>query len=786
MEKSTNQEIVRERVQKEVTIGEEAHVSNKEEDIVASKEELVRDDNVEEHVPNKEGDTVAEITEATVAVIEESETKVAIIENTKEDSLTPPIGEMTAFSEKPMSYLPLFFFLTSLIYLELALHLIIYRSMDAKIIYPIIFTLPLAFLFTFLTGIFSWKANKIVMLITTGLICFIYGLQLVYYDVFKVFFSVQSLGMADDAIAGFGDQVGVAIWSNLPSLLIMFLPMALLPWILHRFYSMERRTLKQQGVLLLLVPGMHILALTSLLIYGKGDHTPFDLYHKTKIPELSGKQLGIATLVRFDVFKNIKGNDEFILADTGAIPWEGATVTPPMPTAIPQITEALKPEGNNQGVPDVAPSPSPTPTPIPIDTSPNIIEIDFAALIKQEKKETVQTLHKYFDSVTPTNKNEYTGMFEGYNLILITAEGFSPYAVHEEVTPTLYRLTKEGFVFNNFYTALWQTSTSDGEYVALTGMIPVGTRSMYHSRSNLMPFALGNQFRLLGVDSKAYHNHSYTYYQRNETHPNLGYNFTGVGNGLILDSDVWPESDLEMINHTVDLYMEEEPFHVYYLTVSGHMNYTFTGNSMSYRNRALVEHLPYSSDSKAYLACQIELDRALETLIKELEEAGVADRTVIALSADHYPYGWDKQYIDELAGHEVDPRFEIYRNHFFIWNSAMEESIIVEEPCSSLDILPTLSNLFGITYDSRLLMGQDIFSDAPPLVILNNRSFVTDKVMYHSESGEITLMTEEELPENYISNMNKIIKNKFSVSQQIVKQDYYSYLFPNYPEEFMK
>ena len=112
------------------------------------------------------------------------------------------------------------------------------------------------------------------------------------------------------------------------------------------------------------------------------------------------------------------------------------------------------------------------------------MDIDFEELARNEDNQAIRTLHNYFASVKPTNKNEYTGMFEGYNLILITAEGFSPYAVHKEVTPTLYKLVNEGFVFNNFYTALWQTSTSDGEFVALTGLIPVGTRSMYKVRNN--------------------------------------------------------------------------------------------------------------------------------------------------------------------------------------------------------------------------------------------------------------------------------------------------------------
>jgi phosphoglycerol transferase MdoB-like AlkP superfamily enzyme len=478
-------------------------------------------------------------------------------------------------------------------------------------------------------------------------------------------------------------------------------------------------------------------------------------------------------MTRIDIFRLLSPEDELVLADTMS-----ANVTTPIPTGIPTpvVTPDVRP--TEPAKPDATPTPTPLPTPTPIDTSPNVMEIDFKVLAEKEKNKTIKTLHNYFASVTPTNKNEYTGKFKGYNLIMITAEGFSPYAIHEEKTPTLYRLVREGFVFNNFYTALWQTSTSDGEYVAMTGLIPQGTRSMFKGRKNQWPFSLGHQFNKLGVASKAYHNHTYTYYQRNETHTNMGYLWKAKGNGLELPSDCWPESDLEMIDATVEEYAEEEQFHVYYLTVSGHMNYTFTGNSMASRNKELVQDLPYTEDAKAYIACQIELDRALESLLTKLEAAGVADRTVIALSADHYPYGWEKYKLDELAGHTIDPNFEIYKNHFVLWNPGMEENIIIEEPCSSLDILPTLSNLFGLEYDSRLLMGQDILSDAEPLVVLSNRSFITDKVMYNSANGETTLLTKEPLPEGYIKNLNKIVKNKFSVSKSMLEDDYYRYVLP--------
>jgi phosphoglycerol transferase MdoB-like AlkP superfamily enzyme len=664
---------------------------------------------------------------------------------------------------------PLSFILGSLLYLEIVLHVINYRSLDMKILYPILFAIPISILSIFFTGLFSEMINRILLWIFTAVACLIFAVQLIYFYIFNVYFSFQSLGMADDALTQFSSEVITAIRANIPGLILILLPLAVLGIFFNRRIDFSRRGLKLQTLLLATSVTFHILALISLLVFGKKDYSPYDLYHNSRVMDLCGKELGITTMTRFDLRKLMIGDDELALAeaitmqtDVNNVP---ANTPTPVPTKLP--TQA-----------GTTPKVTQKPTQIPVDISPNVMEIDFTELAKKEDNKLFKTLDEYFASVTPTNKNKYTGMFKGYNLILITAEGFSTYAVNAEKTPTLYKLTHEGFIFSNFYTALWQTSTSDGEYCALTGLIPTGTRNMYKGRKNDWPLSLGNQFGKLGVASKAYHDNTYTYYERNETHPNLGYDFTGKGNGLKLEHpEYWPESDLEMINSTIDDYINEEQFHVYYMTVSGHMNYTFAGNMMSYKNKDKVAELPNSEEVKAYIACQIELDKALEQLIAKLEEAGVADHTVIALSADHYPYAWEKSIIDEAAGHEVDPNFELYKNCFILWNAGMKEKVIIDKPCSSLDILPTLSNLFGLKYDSRLLMGQDILSDSMPLVILSNRSFITDKVMYNALTGGVTKLTKEELQEDYVSNINKIVKSKFSISESILKEDYYRHIF---------
>lgn len=665
---------------------------------------------------------------------------------------------------------PVLFMIITMVYLEVVLHFLIYHEFNAKIIYPILFAIPVGIVIGFITGLFGRIVNKLLLWIITGFICILFNVQLIYFYVFKVFFSFGTLGMAGEAFRDFGKEVIAAIKANIGGVILLFLPFIILVALVSRQIDYRRRKLPEQLILAGGFVVFQIIAVSSLLFFGKGPSSPYELYHTSKVPDMLGKQLGIVTLTRVDISKLVIKDEDLELADTVTLPQTATT-----PTKAP----------SNEPVVTQAPGVTLPPTPTPIDTSPNVMDIDFAALAANEKDDTLRKMDEYFAAQIPTNKNEYTGMFKGYNLIQITAEGFSPYAVNEKVTPTLYKLVNSGFVFTNFYTALWQTSTSDGEFANLLGLIPAGSRNMYAGRNNLWPFTLAHQFNLLGVQSRAYHNHTYTYYERDKTHPNLGYLYKGKGNGLELEHpDIWPESDLEMIQATVDEYVHDDQFHVYYLTVSGHMNYSFTGNMMSYKNREAVADLPYSDEVKAYIACQIELDKALEELIRRLEEAGVADRTVIALSADHYPYGWDKEKYDEIAGHKVDPVFEIYRNNFILWCEGMEENIVIDKPCSSIDILPTLSNLFGLEYDSRLLMGQDILSDAAPLVILSNRSFITDKVMYNSETGEVINLTDEPLPDGYVDNMIKIVRNKFNISKNILNQDYYRHVFSNYPEEF--
>lgn len=425
---------------------------------------------------------------------------------------------------------------------------------------------------------------------------------------------------------------------------------------------------------------------------------------------------------------------------------------------------------------------------------PRELDIDFELLHSLADNDKQTWLADYIQGLTPTTTNEYTGIFEGYNLIYLTAEGFSPYAVREDLTPTLYRLIHSGFVFENYYVPLWQTSTSDGEYINCTALIPDGQFSMRKSSVNNMAFTLPRFFEQEGVVSYAYHNNSLSYYDRYLTHPNLGYDFRGCKLGKLSQEEwgdkifpmenpnAWPASDLEMMQGTVPQYINNERFHVYYMTVSGHMYYNFKGNAMSYKNREAVAGLEMSENARAYIACNMELDKALAYLLEQLEAAGKLENTVICMSADHYPYAMTEEQYEELAGRDLSEGMDMYRNNLILWNVAMEEEpVYVKKACGSMDIVPTLLNLFGFSYDSRMYAGRDIFSDEEGMVIFNDRSFVTDSCIYNRKSKDTIWLTDEEGNaivseegrEEYLSRKKQELKDRYQFSAYILQENYY-------------
>lgn len=673
----------------------------------------------------------------------------------------------------------LLFFPLTLVYCELVFHLLVFEQLNSEVLLPCLVALAVGCVPAALTSVFSRRINLILSWVFLSVIVFVYCGQRIYYYVFKFFMTPTAMGGNTRAFTEFFGQVASAIWDCRGAVLIFAVLFGLLGFLLKKRIVGEKLQWKLPLAVFAGGIGFGIVLYLALPLFGRDPMMPYDLLHEKWVQEFGYRRLGVAASVTQDcVMAFVKEEqdveEEIEYVSVPVVPViETKPTEAPVPTAEPVPTEAAGDTGET--APDATPTatPSPTPTPTPIDTSPNIIDIDFESLLENETSSKVKELHKYFSVAEGTRKNQYTGMFEGYNLISLCAEAFSPYLISEERTPTLYRMFSEGFQFTNFYQGIWYTSTSDGEYLMNTGLYPRQYNCMTKTHDNLMSFCLGNQFSRLGYECNAYHNNTYDYYNRHLSHPNMGYEYKGIGNGL-KPQNAWPESDLLMVEETLQDYINAEKFHTYFMTVSGHKNYLFSQNSMARKNKELVADLDYSEPVLTYIAANMELEHALAYLVEELEKVGKLDKTVFVLTADHYPYGLTDEEMVELRGAPFETDLDLYRGCLLIWNSAMEGPIVSDKPCSNVDVLATVSNLFGLEYDSRMLSGNDILSDSPGYVLFDNRSFITEYCQYDTRTKELIVKEGITLPDGYVDTMRDVMETKFDIANKILNLDYYS------------
>ena len=394
------------------------------------------------------------------------------------------------------------------LYLELLYHLSIFKSFNLKEIFFItIFSLVFSLFINLITSLFSKRINKWLYIFLLSFLCIIFIAQFINFQFYENIISIYSF-IHGGQVFEFWSAIFGVFTSNIIYMLLFILPIVLL-LVFNKKIVVSKLDFKSIIYKLIIFVIVFIISVLSLNVDKKDIYGAKNLYYYKHVPNSSAQTLGLITTMRLDLERIITNFEERVIINNDT------------------------PKEDNKD---------------------------------NKKDKTIKDIHVYMNNEQATEKNEYTGMFKGKNLIAIVAEAFSPIAINEELTPTLYKLTHEGFHFTNFYTPIYYVSTSDGEYVTLTGLLPKeGVWSFYVSRNNYLPYTYGNAFKSIGYQTNAYHNGRYKYYDRNLSHPNMGYNYMACGNGMekVMNCKPWPQSDLEMINGTFDKYSDKSPFVTY-------------------------------------------------------------------------------------------------------------------------------------------------------------------------------------------------------------------------------
>lgn len=417
------------------------------------------------------------------------------------------------------------------------------------------------------------------------------------------------------------------------------------------------------------------------------------------------------------------------------------------------------------------------------DYSRHIDDTNWINLNNETTNSNYKLLNEYFMNREITEKNEYTGMFKGKNLIVIMLESVNEIFINPEYYPTFYKMYTEGWSFENSYSPRNSCSTGNNEMSGMVSLFSINRSCTANNyKNNKYEQSIFGVFNQAGYQTSSYHNYTEKYYYRSTIHKNMGSGaYYGVSDLNIAYDDAYKEwpSDVLLMEETMNRIDTNNPFMAWITTVTSHQPY-YLSSEMGDKHLSLFEDKNYSTSLKRYMSKLKELDLALERLLQLLEERGVLEDTVIVMFGDHYPYGLDQNDINAALDYNVKENNNVDKTPFVIYNSEIEGKHF-EQYTSYMNILPTVANLFDLDYDPRYYAGEDILSPKyinsyKNRVVLADGSWENSIAKYNATNGKITYFTDQTYSNEDIIEYNKEINNMIKMSNLAIKTNYFNYL----------
>lgn len=367
-----------------------------------------------------------------------------------------------------------------------------------------------------------------------------------------------------------------------------------------------------------------------------------------------------------------------------------------------------------------------------------------------------------------------TGAFAGKNLILIMMESVDDWLVTPEYMPNLYRLEQEGVDFRNYYAPIFlAAATFNSEFTANTGLIApeYQVRNSYYSE-HALPYSLPNLFRDAGYRARSFHAANPSIYNRGQIHLNFGYESYSDYGDLGMD-DYMLDSQLL---RGYDQIVSDEPFFSFIITYSGHGPYTTEQQNISEphldRARAVIDYstVPYTTEAQKEeytraVAQAMETDAFIGGLRERLEADGHAEDTVLMLFTDHYcKYFSDTELIEAIKG--TSDHNLLSNVPFVIWTEGITPQVY-DKYVSTMDIAPTVVDLFSLDADLRYYIGNDMFGPDGGVVYFRNYAWYDGK----------TYDTGNDASSNpAVLAMREQAREQLDVSQDTFRYDYFACL----------
>lgn len=428
---------------------------------------------------------------------------------------------------------------------------------------------------------------------------------------------------------------------------------------------------------------------------------------------------------------------------------------------------------------------------------------------------------EYFNS-EDTNKyngkNKYTGILEGYNIVYVHMESMQDFLMNlkfngEYVTPELNKLANEGMFFTNFYSPISTGTSSDAEYMMLTGLLPSSSGTVFVTYSDNTFNSLPKYLKERNYYTFSMHGNYASMWNRSNVHPRMGYDNMFFHDDFEFDEEkdkigLGINDKLffkQVVNKLEKIEEENNNYFGTVITLSNHSpfanNELFTYDINDYTKDKLGDLVSTcylcEKDVGRYIKSAHYADEALGDFLKYIKNSNYFKNTVFVFYGDHdaklsykdmnYLYNYD--YTTGDLKLESDPTYIEYDSYDYyldkkvpliIWtknkNLSKKLNGKVEYTMGMYDVVPTLNNMLNI--DNKYVLGHDIFNiKNNNTVAFPNGNFITNKVYYNNSTGEYKIIDNKKdiiLSSNYISNNVKYTEKILSVGNSIINYDLFN------------
>jgi len=371
--------------------------------------------------------------------------------------------------------------------------------------------------------------------------------------------------------------------------------------------------------------------------------------------------------------------------------------------------------------------------------------LDFIRLQpKIDKAEVYDEVDQFFEDKDPHVTNSYSDIYNGYNVITILGETLETRFINPVLTPNLYKMKNEGMSFSNYYTPVFQQgATCNSEFMSITGMSALPSSDWSNNicdtyDENTYTYALPQQLKTIGYDTYYFHSGHEWFYNREKMIPSYGFETVAFQEDLIEKgyTDFNEKNDSEMIDFFSEYVDYTNPVYINLLTYSMHGAYDQTEFDV-HRDRvdAAYPNNDFDYEIINFMEKFVEFDNMLGLIMGELEEQGELDNTIFVIYPDHFPYMMSSNTYFDYIGIDRDS-YEYHRQELIIYSSSMENSQVISNPGSTMDVAPTILNLIDSSLEFKYFLGTDLLAGVENYILFSDLT-ISDGSAYLDLNGKL-------------------------------------------------